>query len=268
VRHLVEQIEALVADAAEAPRCEPQPMAAPEPMPLTIFDRLDMSVRAPEDHKAELLRWRARLNRTYRRAKKRGLATVLVFEGMDAAGKGGAIRRVAASLDARDYRIIPIAAPTAEERAQHYLWRFWVAFPSHAKMTFFDRSWYGRLLVERVEGFAKEGEWRRAFTEINALEHELVEDGVVLVKFWLHVSADEQLRRFKERENTPYKRFKITDEDWRNREKLPQYLLAAHEMIERTSCERAPWTIVESDDKAYARIKVVRTVAERLADAL
>ena len=190
-----------------------------------------------------------------------------MFEGWDAAGKGGAIRRIVAALDARDYRVIPIAAPTEEERAQHYLWRFWRHLSRAGRMTIFDRSWYGRVLVERVEGFAQEAEWKRAYAEINDFEDQLVRHGIVLCKFWFHISKEEQLARFKAREGTPYKRWKLTDEDWRNREKWDEYEEAVDDMIEHTSTMLAPWTLVEANDKRFARVKVLKTVcrAARMA---
>jgi polyphosphate kinase 2 (PPK2 family) len=187
-----------------------------------------------------------------------------VFEGQDAAGKGGAIRRITWALDARTYRVIPIAAPTDEERAHHYLWRFWRHLPRRGRVTIFDRSWYGRVLVERVEGFAPEPQWQRAYQEINDFERELTESGVILTKFWLHISQEEQLRRFQEREQTPAKRYKITAEDFRNREQANQYEAAAAEMIERCSPPSAPFTLVEANDKYFARVKVLETLCEQL----
>jgi AMP-polyphosphate phosphotransferase len=169
-----------------------------------------------------------------------------------------------AALDARDYQVIPIAAPTDEERAQHYLWRFWRHLSRAGRMTIFDRSWYGRVLVERVEGFAEEAEWKRAYAEINEFEDQLVEHGIVLCKFWFHITKDEQLARFKARELTPYKRWKLTDEDWRNREKWDDYEAAVDDMIEHTSTTLAPWTLIEANDKRFARIKVLATICDRL----
>lgn len=195
-------------------------------------------------------------------------ALVLVFEGHDAAGKGGAIRRVTASLDARRYRIVPISAPSDEERAQPYMWRFWRQLPRRGRVVFFDRSWYGRVLVERVEGFCSEADWMRAYSEINDFEDELIAAGAIVVKFWLAISQDVQLERFKERESLPHKRFKITEDDWRNRDKWDQYERAVCDMIDRTSTENAPWTLVEANNKYFARIKVMRTICERLEEAL
>ena len=191
-----------------------------------------------------------------------------MFEGSDAAGKGGSIRRITGALDARQYQTIPIAAPTEEERAQPYLWRFWRHIPRVGRVTIFDRSWYGRVLVERVEGFCQESDWMRAYSEINDFEDQLVRSGAIVAKFWLATTAEEQLKRFKEREKTRFKRFKITAEDWRNRKKWDDYEHAVCDMIDRTSIEVAPWTLVEANDKYYARIKVLKTLCERLEAAL
>jgi polyphosphate kinase 2 (PPK2 family) len=193
---------------------------------------------------------------------------VLVFEGWDAAGKGSAIRRVTQAIDPRLYRVVGIAAPTDEERAQHYLWRFWRHLPRAGFTTIFDRSWYGRVLVERVEGFARVDEWSRAFHEINAFEEELVEHGIVVNKFWLQISPAEQLRRFKERQKVDYKRYKITDEDWRNRKKWGEYQVAVDEMVARCGTEFAPWTIVAANDKRHARIQILKTIVRRLREVL
>ncbi len=197
-----------------------------------------------------------------------GRSLVLVFEGVDAAGKGGTIRRVTAAMDARLYRIIPIAAPSDEERAKPYLWRFWRQLPRRGKVVIFDRSWYGRVLVERVEGYCTEADWMRAYAEINDFEDELEKAGAVVVKFWLAIGKDEQLARFKAREALPHKRFKITEEDWRNRDKWDDYERAVCDMIDRTSTETSPWTVVEANNKYFARIKVLRTLCERLDAAL
>ena len=171
-------------------------------------------------------------------------------------------------MDARFYRIIPIAAPTEEERAQPYLWRFWRRIPRHGNLTIFDRSWYGRVLVERVENFCSEYDWMRAYGEINDFEEQLVRHNFIIVKFWLQICKDEQLRRFEERQNTPYKRFKITKEDWRNRDRWEAYETAVCDMIDRTSADHAPWTVIEANDKNFARIKVLKTLCERIEKAL
>lgn len=239
------------------------------PDPRTILDTLDMTqVVDPKRYAKELEESQGRLNELSRRAKKQGVSTIIVSEGWDAAGKGGLIRRITAALDARDYRVIPIAAPTDEEKAHHYLWRFWRYLPRAGRFTIYDRSWYGRVLVERVEGFAQEAEWMRAYAEINDFEEQLAEHGIALVKWWVHISKAEQLKRFKAREETPYKKFKITDEDYRNRQKWDAYVMAANEMVERTSTEFAPWTLIEGDDKHFARLKGIKTVVKALEKAL
>ncbi|MEM7542952.1 MAG: polyphosphate:AMP phosphotransferase [Pseudomonadota bacterium] len=201
-------------------------------------------------------------------AHRQRVNVVGVFEGWDAAGKGGAIRRVTQAMDARLYRVISVAAPSDEEKAHHYLWRFWRQVPRAGYQTIYDRSWYGRVLVERVEGFADPIEWQRAYNEINSFEEQLVEHGTVVLKFWLHIDADEQLRRFEERQRDPTKQHKITDEDWRNRERWADYELAVCDMVTRTSSEIAPWTIVAGNDKRYARLQVIEQWCERLAAAL
>ena len=236
---------------------------------ITILNQLDLTKSlSPSKYEHELAHWQGRLAQAARAADKHGVRMTVVFEGWDAGGKGGAIRRLIHPLDARQYRIIPIAAPTDEERSRHYLWRFWRHLPGPGRITIYDRSWYGRVLVERVEGFASEDEWRRAYREINEFEEQLVESDIVLVKFWLHISPDEQLRRFEEREQIPWKRHKITPEDYRNREKAPAYEAAVDEMVARTSTEFAPWTLVEAESKHFARVKVVRTVCEALRRCL
>jgi polyphosphate:AMP phosphotransferase len=235
----------------------------------TILSNLDMSQSiSKKTFSTELEKYQGRLNRLQRKAQAKGVSTIMVFEGWDAAGKGGAVRRVTGALDARSYQVIPIAAPTDEERAQHYLWRFWRHLSRAGRLTIFDRSWYGRVLVERVEGFATEQEWTRAYSEIGEFEEELVEHGIVLVKYWVHISQDEQLRRFKEREKARFKQWKLTDEDWRNRAKATDYERAVNEMVERTSTRLAPWTLVEGNDKYFARLKVLKTACESLEAAL
>lgn len=189
---------------------------------------------------------------------------MIVFEGWDAAGKGGAIKRLTEKLDPRGFVVWPIAAPQGDDKVRHYLYRFWRRLPEQGQIAIFDRSWYGRVLVERVEGFCSEAAWRRAYSEINAFEREFVQFGGILLKFWMQISQKEQLRRFKERERTSYKSWKITDEDWRNRGKWEDYQAAVEEMFARTSTAKAPWTVVEAEDKLYARIKVLETVVDVL----
>ena len=235
----------------------------------TVLSHMDMSLAlAKSEYKQQLKEQQARLNLSHRAALKKNTSTIVVFEGPDAAGKGGTIRRVAAALDARHYQVIPIAAPSDEERAQHYLWRFWRHLSRGGRLTLFDRSWYGRVLVERVEGFATEEEWRRAYAEINEFEQQLTRHGIVLLKYWIHITKDEQFRRFKERETIPHKQWKLTEEDWRNREKWDAYELAANDLVEHTSTNASPWILVEGNDKPYARIKVISTLCDRLEAAL
>jgi len=219
-------------------------------------------------YKDELAKAQERLNLLSREPKFGSIAAVAVFEGQDAAGKGGTIRRVTSALDARLYRTVPIAAPTEEEAARPYLWRFWRHVPGRGRFTLFDRSWYGRVLVERVEGFAAEPDWMRAYTEINDFEQSLVRHGIVVAKFWLEISKEEQLKRFRERQKVGFKRFKITPEDWRNRKKWDAYEEAVCDMVDRTSTQIAPWTLVEADNKYYARIKVLNTLCDTLERAL
>ena len=248
----------------------PHHTAAPLPPPMAAPNLLDALLRQDlgrKEYERLLEPLLGRLALLTRLPAFRRHSLVLVFEGQDAAGKGGAIRRVAAALDARQYRIVPIAAPSDEEREQPYLWRFWRHVPGHGKVVMFDRSWYGRVLVERVEGLCSEADWMRAYAEINDFEDQLVDEGAVVAKFWLAISKDEQLVRFKEREAQPHKRFKISAEDWRNREKWELYANAVCDMVDRTSTEIAPWTLVEADDKHHARIKVLTTICERLEAA-
>jgi polyphosphate:AMP phosphotransferase len=235
---------------------------------VTVLDKVDLTVSLPKSDYSEALdRWQSKLFRETSKALDRGVSTVLVFEGWDASGKGGIIRRLTHAMDASLYRVVPIAAPTEEELAHHYQWRFWRHLPRAGNVTIFDRSWYGRVLVERVEGLASEDEWRRAFSEINVFEEQLVEHGIVLLKFWLHVDADEQLRRFQLRERTPFKKFKITAEDYRNRERRNDYEVAANEMIARTSTEYARWNLIAANHKRRARIEVLETVCNALSQA-
>ncbi|GAB4199163.1 MAG: polyphosphate:AMP phosphotransferase [Sandaracinaceae bacterium] len=241
----------------------------PRADPTNLLRALDLHTRVPkEQYDKRLEELQGRLNLLTRHKKFAKVGLVAVFEGMDAAGKGGAIRRITQALDARIYRVHPVAAPTEEERAQPYLWRFWRHVPAHGSVAIFDRSWYGRVLVERVEGFCREADWQRAYGEINAFEEALVDHGHVVVKVWMHVDPKEQLKRFEERQATGFKRFKITEEDWRNREKWPAYEVAACDMFDRTSTEIAPWTLVAANDKRGARLKVLETLCDRLERAL
>jgi AMP-polyphosphate phosphotransferase len=232
---------------------------------LHILDRLDLSQTLPRKHyQKELIKLQGEMAKLTRHAKFREHTVVLVFEGMDAAGKGGAIRRITGAVDARLYHTIPIAAPTDEERAQPYLWRFWRHLPRKGRFVIYDRSWYGRVLVERVEGFAAEADWLRAYSEINDFEEQLARGGAIVAKFWLQISKEEQYRRFKQREKTRFKQFKITPEDWRNREKWNAYQVAAADMIERTSTGHAPWALIGANDKYHARITILKTLTRAL----
>ncbi|MEO7741916.1 MAG: polyphosphate:AMP phosphotransferase [Usitatibacter sp.] len=266
----------IVADALKARLAGKRPVImTPAPLPAPPIDArtplasFDYKRRlAREDYASRLARLQRELNLLTRSKKMATRAPILVFEGMDAAGKGSTIRRMTHAMDARFYRVIPVAAPTEEERAQPYLWRFWRHIPVQGHAAIFDRSWYGRVLVERVEKFCSELHWMRAYGEINDFEEQLTEAGAIVVKFWLAITAVEQLRRFKARADTPYKRFKITAEDWRNRKKWPQYERAVNEMVERTSTDRAPWNVIASDDKLFSRVQVLETVVARLEEAL
>ena len=234
-----------------------------------MLESLDLSQKySKKTYENKLEKYQGKLNLLAREARLKGISSTLVFEGWDAGGKGGAIRRITHALDARQYRVIPIAAPTDEEKAHHYLWRFWRHVPKAGQITIYDRSWYGRVLVERVEGYASEEEWLRSYTEINDFEEELSDAGVLVVKYWLHISKEEQERRFKEREQISYKKHKITEEDYRNRKMWDLYEDAVDDMVTRTSTEYAPWSLVEANDKRFARIKVLQTYCDALEKKL
>ena len=236
---------------------------------LTVLDKVDVTQSlSDKDYGEKLTTMQARLHELAWQMYAQKRNAVIMFEGWDAAGKGSAIRRITSAIDARLYRVIPIAAPTDEEKDHHYLWRFWRHIPRAGRITIYDRSWYGRVLVERVEGFARENEWRRAYQEINNFEDQLLDHGIVLCKFWLHIGKDEQLRRFRERENDERKQHKITEEDWRNRENWDAYMLAVNDMVAHTSTSRAPWTLVAGNDKKFARIQILETVCSSISAAL
>jgi polyphosphate:AMP phosphotransferase len=244
-------------------------ISAPPPIPsidnLDILKILNLNQKLDKKkYQEDLEKYQGKLALLTRNPKFKNITVIAVFEGNDAAGKGGAIRRITGALDARCYNVIPIAAPTEEERAQPYLWRFWRHIPRRGRVTIFDRSWYGRVLVERVEKFCTEANWMRAYSEINDFEAQLVRHNIVVVKFWLTISKEEQLLRFKERESIAFKHFKITAEDWRNREKWDEYEMAVCDMMDRTSTEIAPWTLVEANDKYFARIKILKTMCEQI----
>jgi polyphosphate kinase 2 (PPK2 family) len=221
-----------------------------------------------QDYVEQLVRHQVALGQLGYQVYVQKRPVVIVFEGWDAAGKGGAIKRLTEKLDPRGYVVHAIAAPAGEDKTHHYLYRFWRRLPERGQIAIFDRSWYGRVMVERVEGFCTEAEWRRAYREINQFERQLVDFGVVLFKFWMHIGKNEQLRRFQERQAIPYKAWKLTAEDWRNRERWERYEEAVEEMLLKTSTLTAPWTIVEGNDKWWGRVKVLRTVADTLAREL
>jgi len=245
------------------------PTSTATPADVSLLRSLDLTQQLDDDtYEDALERCRGRLARLTLRKRFAKRSLVLVFEGMDAAGKGGAVRHVTSALDARTYQVVAVSAPNDEERAHPYLWRFWRCVPRAGGITIFDRSWYGRVLVERVEGYAAEPDWLRAYDEINRFEEDLAEAGAIVVKFWLQISRNEQLKRFRAREKTRFKRFKISPDDWRNRRKWPAYEQAVCDMVGRTSTTLAPWTLVEGEDKRFARIKVLRTIVERLENEL
>ncbi|MBI4325548.1 MAG: polyphosphate:AMP phosphotransferase [Chloroflexi bacterium] len=271
-RILLESLQQRLSGAPAKP--PPRPNAAPTEAPttkdaVTILDHVDLTQRLTDgEYKKQLQKYQGRLNRLTWAANKKNRSGVAVFEGWDAAGKGSSIRRVTQAVDPRLYRIVSFAAPTDEERARHYLWRFWRHLPRAGLISIYDRSWYGRVLVERVEGFATEAEWMRAYLEINEFEEQLASNGVVLTKFWIHISKDEQLRRFKERQEVAYKQYKITEEDWRNRKQWDEYKAAINDMVARTSTASAPWTIIAGNDKKFARIQILKTLCQRFENAL
>ncbi len=232
---------------------------------------LDLEKQLPKaEYERDLLRYQLDLRDLAYQLYLRKRSLIIVYEGWDAAGKGGNIRRVTEKLDPRGYEVFPIAAPEGEDKTHHYLWRFWCRLepPDEKQILIFDRSWYGRVLVERVEGFCSEAAWKRAYREINEFESQLVDAGAVVVKFWLQLSREEQLRRFEQREHTAYKRWKLTDEDWRNREKWDLYEAAVEDMLLRTSTAAAPWTVIEANYKWFARVKCLKTLAESVSKAL
>ncbi len=251
-------------DAAKAPKPKNEP-DMPKPKKVNIIGQLDYSKSLDEkEYDDRLPRLQGRLSQLSRRLHDAKRGMLCVFEGPDAAGKGGAIRRITQAMDARNYQVISVAAPTEEERSHPYLWRFWRHLPRLGRVTIYDRSWYGRVLVERLEGFCSTHEWQRAYGEINDFEAMLTEFGIILMKFWVAISPEEQLKRFKDRETTPFKSYKIGPEDWRNRAKWDAYVAAACDMVERTSTSAAPWILVEGNDKRWSRVKVLKTVVDRL----
>ncbi len=236
---------------------------------ITILDHVDLTKTLTSNtYSAQLKHYQAKLFDLAWKAHHEKISVVAVFEGWDASGKGGAIRRVTQAVDARLYKVISVAAPTDEEKAHQYLWRFWRHIPLAGYLSLYDRSWYGRVLVERVEGFANEREWKRAYSEINHFEEQLCENGISMVKFWIHLDKDEQLRRFKEREKTPWKLHKITDEDWRNRDRWDDYKAAVNDMVAHTSTEFSPWSLIPGNDKKVARVEILKTLCDSMEKVL
>lgn len=236
---------------------------------ISILKTIDLSKDiSKDDYKEKLEKYQNKMQELEYEMYSKRIPVVIAYEGWDAAGKGGNIKRLTEKMDPRGYEVVPIASPTTEELSHHYLWRFWQKMPKDGHMAIFDRSWYGRVMVERLEGFCTSEEWQRAYTEINEMEKHIANHGAVILKFWLHISQEEQLSRFKLRQENPLKQWKITDEDWRNREKWNEYEVAVNEMLFRTNTEYAPWIIVESNSKLYSRIKVLETVTSMIEKKL
>jgi polyphosphate:AMP phosphotransferase len=261
IEALEERLEQPV--VSKAPQKKHHPLKASE----SLLDKVDTSAALKRrDYDRELEKYQQKINELEYCMFLKRIPVIIVYEGWDAAGKGGNIRRFVQGLDPRGYEVVPIAAPNDVEKQHHYLWRFWSKMPKAGHITIFDRSWYGRVLVERVEGFCRPDEWKRAYREINEMEEQWMNFGASIFKFWLHIDSQEQLRRFKDRQKTSYKQWKITDEDWRNREKWDLYKEAVDEMLFRTSTSFAPWTIVEANCKLYARVKTLKTVVDALSE--
>ncbi len=254
---------------AGKPSAKPAAIRPLRPSGLRRLRELELDQElTPHEYEDKREKWLGKLNRAVRAAHEARRSIAFVFEGWDAAGKGGAIRRLTSAIDARDYRVIPVAKPTDEEKAHHYLWRFWRHVPRAGLVTIYDRSWYGRVLVERIEGFARREEWTRAYNEIVDFEQQLVEHGTIVVKYWLHISKEEQLRRFREREETPYKRHKITAEDWRNRRRWQDYEVAIGDMLALTDHPAVHWHLIPANNKRHARLQVLKTACREIEKAI
>jgi polyphosphate:AMP phosphotransferase len=263
LRRLIKSIEGRINVEAAA-----QDTAAPLQMP-SVLKTISLNKTTDDySYKKDMAYYQEQLTGLGFKLYAKHRPVILVFEGWDAAGKGGCIKRLAMALDPRAYKVVTVAAPSAQELSHHYLWRFFTKMPKDGHLAIFDRSWYGRVLVERVESLTPQPVWRRAYQEINEMEAHLVHHGAIVLKFWLHIDPDEQLRRFTDRQQSPLKQYKITDEDWRNREKWSDYEKAVDEMLARTHTPNAPWVVVEANNKKYARVKVLKTVVEKLESVL
>ena len=265
MKELVDRLETALLEQSQKVFKEVEEQA--DPMRNSILQGVNLTKSlTPDEYKSKKKKLQKKLASLQNECYRQKIPVVLAFEGWDAGGKGGAIKRLTQAMDPRGYEVVPVSAPNDLEKSHHYLWRFWNKFPEDGKITIFDRTWYGRVLVERIEGFAREDEWKRAYAEINHMERQLAEHGTVLLKFWMHIDKEEQAARFEQRQEIPEKQWKITDEDWRNRGKWDEYVKAVDEMILRTSTTCAPWTIVEANSKYYARIKILETVVRALKE--
>jgi len=266
---IIEKLRAEIERRKALARLNPAFPGLAQPRRVSVFNSTNLSLAMDDDeYKKKLGCYREKMSKICFDLYQKRTAVIIVFEGWDAAGKGGAIKRLTEALDPRGYEVIPITAPSAEELSHHYLWRFWTKMPKDGHIAIFDRSWYGRVMVERIEGFCTEAEWRRAYKEINDMELSIANHGVIIMKFWLHIDKDEQLARFTSRQENPAKQYKITDEDWRNREKWDAYETAVNDMLNLTDTPNAPWHIIESNNKKYARVKVIERVVETLSRGL
>lgn len=267
ITHAVDQRLAQIAEKGRDHKLVKNPFPLISIKPLAKVKLTDKVIEEKE-YKEELEKLQKKLSKLHYKLYRRKIPMIIAYEGWDAAGKGGNIKRVASALDCRGYEVFPIASPTAEEKSRHFLWRFYSRLPKTGHIAIFDRTWYGRVMVERLEGFCSENDWQRAYNEINEFERDLTDAGAIVVKFWVQIDKDTQLARFTERQNTPEKRWKITEEDWRNREKWDLYEEAIDEMLQKTNTKFAPWTILESNDKYYARIKALKVIIAAIEEKL
>ncbi|MDO5410472.1 MAG: polyphosphate:AMP phosphotransferase [Lachnospiraceae bacterium] len=269
MKHVADVLEAALKKAETTPPAQPNALCDSSPLSTSILGGMDLSKSLTrEEYDIRMKKVQKRLEKLHNQIYDKQIPVILAFEGQDAAGKGGAIKRLTKNLDPRGYVVIPTSAANMVEKQYHYLWRFWTRMPKDGHIAIFDRSWYGRVMVERIEGFCSEQEWKRAYRELNEMEETLSNHGAVILKFWLQIDKDEQERRFQDRMETPEKQWKITDEDWRNRDKWDQYRVAVDEMLLKTSTSFAPWIVVEANNKLYSRIKILETIADTLDAAI